>query len=78
MRHTISSGVVTMSAQAGRFLLNLVSTPWRQQSRQDQSGAQQRLAIMKGVGAVFIYSYSPQRRVAINLFQALRKLKKSR
>ena len=35
-------------------------------------------AVCVSVGAVFIYSYSPQRRVAINLFPALRELKKSR
>ena len=35
-------------------------------------------AVGISVGAVFIYRYSPQRRVAINVFQALRELKKSR
>ena len=35
-------------------------------------------AVGVSVSAVFIYSYGPRRRVAINLFQALRELKKSR
>ena len=35
-------------------------------------------AVGVSISAVFIYSYSPQRRVAINPFRPLRELKKSR